>query len=102
MRAGLPEYAAMVGPHWVQDVDGIPPGTPARDQSVAREGAITPFQSCALEKDGRARQNEMRLRTKNFMRKDNSYLLGRGPNPRSGFDKNFTEQREPRAMGQSI
>jgi hypothetical protein len=75
---------------------------PARVQSAAREGAITPFQSWALEKDGMARQNEIRLRTKNFMRKDNSYVLVRGPNPRLGFDKNFTEHMQPRAMGQSI
>ena len=41
MVEGLPEYGAMVGPHCVQDEDGIPPEIPAWDQSVARAGAIT-------------------------------------------------------------
>jgi hypothetical protein len=35
---GAPEYAAMVDPHWVR-FDGMPPVTPALDQSIARLGA---------------------------------------------------------------
>jgi hypothetical protein len=38
MVVGAPEYAAMVDPHWVR-FDGMPPVTPALDQSIARLGA---------------------------------------------------------------
>src|SRR5205823_14451762 len=38
--------AAIVEPHCVHEAEGIPPSTPAWDQSIAREGDRIPDQFC--------------------------------------------------------
>src|SRR5579863_5405412 len=49
----------MVGPHCVQEPEGMPPAMPAFVQSVARLGSSTPDQSCCWPADHAGTINEI-------------------------------------------
>ncbi len=63
MVAADPLYAAMVDPHCVRFV-GIPPGTPALVQSVARRGARIPDQSCPKPEAEKHNKKHSKMRGK--------------------------------------